>query len=224
MEEVSEFDFHELLYRLRKRWVMILVITLISTVGTWVISSYFITPVYEAEIGIIIGKVDNSTETTSSDITMYQNLTETYKAIALTNKVASDAALSLNDVDSEELLNKSNVTTQSGTMIMNIAVRDQDPNQAKRVVDAYSRSFVDRANELLPDGEVTIIDASMVPTMAISPNVKMNVAIGFVLGLMASMGIAILLEQFNRTIVSAEDIEMILHTPLIGMIPEMEEK
>lgn len=223
MEDMSELDLNELFQRLGKRLGMIVVITLLSTVLAFVVSNYLLSPKYEAEIGIIIGKEDTSKETTSSDVTMYQSLMETYRSIAITNRVAEDAAVKLRGIEAEDLLRNTTVTTESGTMIMNIAVRDGDPELAHRAVEAYGASFIKRAGELMPSGEVTIMDSSKVPTRPVSPNVKLNVAIGFMVGLMGSVGLALLLEHFKNTIVSIEDVERNLGINVIGVIPEMEE-
>lgn len=223
MEEMSELDLSELFVRLRKRLGMIVVITVLSAVLAFVVSNYLLSPVYEAKIGIIIGKEDTSKETTSSDITMYQSLMETYRSIAMTNRVAEDAVRGLAGVEADDLLRNTTVVTKSGTMIMDIAVRDGDPLLAHRAVEAYGASFIKRAGELMPSGEVTIMDSSKVPEKPVSPNVKLNVAIGFMVGLMGSVGLALLLEHFKNTLVTIEDVERNLGFAVIGVIPEMEE-
>lgn len=220
---MSELDLHELFHRLRKRLGMIVVITLLSTIIAGVVSVYFISPLYEAKIGIIIGKEDTSKETTSSDITMYQSLMETYKSIAMTNNVAVKASSNLKTAKPEELLDRTTVTTETGTMIMNIAVRSEDARSAYLEVGAYGEAFIERAKELMPDGEVTIMDSSDMPTMPVSPNVRLNIVVGFAIGLMGSVGLALLFEHLNNTIVSLDDVERTLGLAVIGVIPERED-
>lgn len=223
LEDMSELDLNELFHRLKKRLGMIIFITLLIAGAAFVVSYFVISPKYEAKISIIIGKEDTSKETTSSDVTMYQSLMETYRSIALTNRVAENAAGELRGIDAEDLLRNTTVTTESGTMIMSIAVRDVDPALANRAVEAYGASFIERAGELMPSGEVTIMDSSKVPTSPVSPNVKLNVAIGFMVGLMGSVGLALLLEHFKNTLVTIEDVERNLGITVIGIIPEREE-
>ncbi|KAF0091911.1 MAG: capsular polysaccharide biosynthesis protein [Fusobacteria bacterium] len=220
---MSELDLNELFHRLKKRLGMIIFITLLIAGAAFVVSYFVISPKYEAKISIIIGKEDTSKETTSSDVTMYQSLMQTYRSIAMTNMVAENAASKLKSIETEDLLKNTTVTTESGTMIMSIAVRDGNPELAHRAVEAYGASFIDRAGELMPSGEVTIMDSSKVPTEAVSPNVKLNVAIGFMVGLMGSVGLALLLEHFKNTLVTIEDVERNLGITVIGIIPEREE-
>lgn len=220
---MSELDLNELFHRLRKRLGMIILITLLCAVLAFVVSSYLISPKYEAAIGIIIGKEDTSKETTSSDVSMYQSLMQTYKSIAMTNSVAEKAASKIKSIEAEDLSKKTTVTIQSGTMIMNIAVRDGDPELAYMAVEAYGASFIEKARELMPGGEVTIMDSSKVPVNPVSPNIKLNVVIGFMVGLMGSVGLALLLEHFKNTLVTIEDVERNLAITVIGIIPEREE-
>lgn len=220
---MSELDLNELFHRLKKRLGMIIFITLLIAGAAFVVSAFVISPKYEANISIIIGKEDTSKETTSSDVTMYQSLMQTYRSIAMTNSVAEKASSKVKSIEAEDLLRNTSVTTQSGTMIMNIAVRDGDPELAHRAVEAYGASFIEKARELMPGGEVTIMDSSKVPTEAVSPNVRLNVGIGFMVGLMGSMGLALLLEHFKNTLVTIEDVERNLSITVIGIIPEREE-
>ena len=108
--------------------------------------------------------------------------------------------------------------------VINLGVQNTDPQKAYKYVEAYAEAFVERAKELIPEDDTRIMDGSQVPTSPISPNIKLNVAIAFVVGLMASVGLALLLEYLNNTIVSKEDVERNLGLPVIGIIPDSEEE
>ena len=83
---------------------------------------------------------------------------------------------------------------------------------------------MERVKERIAEDDTRGMDGSQVPTSPISPNIKLNVAIAFVVGLMASVGLALLLEYLNNTIVSKEDVERNLGLPVIGIIPDSEEE
>ncbi len=57
----------------------------------------------------------------------------------------------------------------------------------------------------------------------IKPNKMLNVAIAFVVGLMASVGLAFLLEYLDNTFKKEEDIEKFLGLPVLGVISHIEE-
>jgi len=54
----------------------------------------------------------------------------------------------------------------------------------------------------------------------VKPDAKMNIAIAFLLGLMASVALALLLEFLDNTIKTTDDIARHLELPVMGMIPD----
>lgn len=58
------------------------------------------------------------------------------------------------------------------------------------------------------------------PENPVSPNKKLNIAIGFLLGLMVSIGLAFLLEFVDNTFKTKEQVEQILGLPVVGAIPD----
>jgi capsular polysaccharide biosynthesis protein len=58
----------------------------------------------------------------------------------------------------------------------------------------------------------------------IKPQPVMNVAIAIVVGLMASVGLAFLLEYFDSTVKNEQDIEKILGLPILGVIAQIDDK
>ncbi|MGI6453716.1 MAG: GumC family protein [Syntrophomonadaceae bacterium] len=71
----------------------------------------------------------------------------------------------------------------------------------------------------LGDTSVLVVSEASIPTSPIKPNKRLNVAIAFVLGLMAFTLIAFVLEFLDNTIKTPEDIERELELPVLGVIP-----
>src|SRR4029077_8044043 len=68
---------------------------------------------------------------------------------------------------------------------------------------------------------VRLIEPAEVPAYPISPNRPMYILFGFVGSLMASVGLAFLVERLNRNIKSVDDVRRYAQLPAIGVIPEI---
>lgn len=76
-EQVIRLD--ELFEALKKRWLMIVTITLIATIISAALSFFVIKPKYEATTKVFIGKDEGDNQAyNQNDVLMYQKLMKTY--------------------------------------------------------------------------------------------------------------------------------------------------
>ena len=80
--------------------------------------------------------------------------------------------------------------------------------------------FIVLAEELVPNGNVRIIERVQFPKNPVAPNKMMNIAIGFLLGLMTSIGLVFLIEYLDNTFKNKDELERQLDIPVIGIILE----
>ena len=224
MEE-QVISIEEIFEALKKRWKMIVLITLLATVISGVLSFFVIKPVYEASTKVFIGKEENSQEGyNSSDIQMYQKLLKTY-AEAIKTRDLIDAAIktSKQDLTVGQVSSGLTVVPVADTQILQIKYQSLDPKQAEVMLKAISNEFIKISKELVPNGNVRVIEAVELPENPISPNKKMNIAIAFLLGLMVSVGLVFLLEYLDNTYKTKEQLENELELPVLGTIPAIDE-
>jgi succinoglycan biosynthesis transport protein ExoP len=93
-----------------------------------------------------------------------------------------------------------------------------------QLADTNGQALLDRAESLrilaaLQDGDVQVITPASVPTAPSSPKVLRNTGIGLVLGLLAGIMAAFLLQRLDRRIRSLEDLEHAYQLPLLGTVP-----
>ena len=208
---------------LTKRWKMILSITLAATLISAVVSFFLIAPKYEAGTKLFIGKENTQTQDQSynnNDVQMYQKLLKTYAEVIQTKDLVGQAVNS-NDLDlkEEDVLKSLTVTPRADTQILEISYINVDPVIAQEVVESVTKNFINYSTELIPNGNVKIIESVRVPEKPVSPNKKMNIVIAFLLGLMVSVGLSFLIEFMDNTFKTKEHIENILDLPAIGVIP-----
>lgn len=224
MEE-QVISIEEIFEALKKRWKMIALITILATVISGVLSFFVIDPVYEASTKVFIGKEENSEESySSSDIQMYQKLLKTYaEAIKTRDLIDASIKASKYDLTVGQVSSGLTVVPVADTQILQIKYQSKDPKEAEVILKSISNEFIKISKELVPNGNVRVIEAVEMPERPISPNKKMNIAIAFLLGLMVSVGLVFLLEYMDNTYKTKEQLEKELEIPVLGIIPTIDE-
>ena len=226
MNEMEEqvISISEIFEALRKRWVLIVSITLIATIISGILSFFVISPVYETSTKVFIGKEESNTEGyNSNDIAMYQKLLKTYAEAVKTNEVVKNAiAKSKADISVGAVKGALTVSPISDTQILQIKYQNGDPELAETILSNITDEFIILAKELVPNGNVRVLEEVELPKNPISPNKVMNIAIAFLLGMMVSVGLVFLLEYLDNTYKNKEMLEKELDIPVIGIIPEFE--
>ncbi len=69
-----------------------------------------------------------------------------------------------------------------------------------------------------------VLNKAVVPTYPYKPNKRLIVLIGLFIGLLLGLGVAFLIEHFDNTFKSSEEVESKLGVPVIGMLPDILEK
>ena len=224
MEE-QEIDLLQMLSSLKKRWKLILIITLMTTIAAALISIFLINPTYEASTKIFIGKEDAKDQNyNQNDVNMFQRLMKTYSATITTKDLVGRALKESNiDLDTAMVLKTLTVETVPDTQILKIKYEGRDPIEAKKIIENVTKEFITISKELVPNGNIKIIEAVEVPSAAASPNIPKNVVIAFALGLIIGIGTSITLELMDNTFKSRDQLEKEFDIPVIGVIPRMEE-
>ncbi|MDJ0376944.1 polysaccharide biosynthesis tyrosine autokinase [Cryobacterium sp. PH31-L1] len=212
---------------LRKSWVLIVLSMLVAVAAA---SAYSIlqTPQYGAT-----SKVFVSTQSSGStaDLAQGNNFSvarvKTYSALVTTPIVLLPVIASLDlGITSDELAKKVAASAQLDTSIIEITVTDTDPVRAADSANAISASLElivqdietpDTADAVSPV-KLTRAQEATVPTVPVSPNVPLNIALGVLVGLALGVGIAVLRETLETRIRNTRDVEQLTDLPILGGI------
>ncbi len=226
MEE-NTISLQEIAYALKKRWKLIVLITIAATLVSAILSFFVIKPKYEATTKLFIGKQETSQNTANydnNDIMMYQKLMKTYAQLVntsdLVTKAVKSADLDYNQKDVKGILNNLNANPSADTQILDLSYKGGNPKDVLKLTEAITNEFIAESKELIPNGNVQVIQKPQLPENPVSPNKTLNILIAFILGLMVGVGVVLLLEYLDNTFKSREDLEKTLDLPIIGTIPD----
>ena len=237
MEDIIKFE--DIIKALKNGWKMIVTITIICTLSAALISYFLIKPKYETTVKVFIGKKttvehskyqnnnNNNVGYDSSEVSMYQNLMQTYAQVITTKDSIGLALKSIGipttQATIDSILGGLSVSTSKDTQILDITYKSTNKNEMVPIVNSITNAFITQSKKLISNGNVQVIEAPQTPTLPISPNKKLNIIIGFIIGLILSVGIVFLLEYLDNSIKSADELERLLDIPVIGIIPEIKE-
>ena len=224
--EVRVISISEIFEVLKKRWLLLVSITLVATLISIILNLFVIKPVYETSTKVFIGKEENNLEGyNSNDIQMYQKLLQTYAETIKTNEVIKAAINNINADLTVKGIKESLVTTPvSDTQILQIKYKNKSPEIAKEVLENITNEFILLAKELVPNGNVRVIESVELPEEPVAPNKKINITIAFLLGLTVSGGLVFLIEYFDNTFKNKEELESELDIPVLGVIPSFDKE
>ncbi|MCM3763944.1 YveK family protein [Neobacillus niacini] len=226
MEET--ISLKELFETLKKRLLLIISITAIAGLVSGVVSYFFLTPIYQASTQILVNQAKNDQAFYSpSEVQTNLQLINTYNVIikspAILDKVADDLDLGVN---ARQLNEKINVGSEKDSQVVNISVQDPSPDTAALIANKTAEVFQKEITNIMNVDNVSILAKAEVAEnpSPIKPRPLMNVAIAIVVGLMAGVGIAFLLEYFDNTIKNEQDVEKELELPILGIIAQIDDQ
>ncbi|WP_050614493.1 YveK family protein [Bacillus testis] len=224
MEET--ISLQEIFQVLKKRAAMIIALSLIATLTVGIISFYFITPMYQASSQILVNKSESENSVYSSnEVATNVQLINTYNVIIKSPTVLQAVIRELNlDLTVEQLNEKITVSNADDSQVMNIVVMDESIRKAANIANKTAQVFKEKIGDIMNVNNVTILSKAEVKgnEAPVSPNKLLNIAIALVVGCMAGVGLAFLLEYLDNTFKTEKDIEMHLELPILGVIPTFE--
>ena len=212
---------------IRKRIIFIIIFTIISIGVSLGITVYVLTPIYQAQTQILVNQNSNSVEANTWQATEVDlRLINTYNEIITSPVILTPVIEKLElDTTPEQLMGRITVSSKSNSQVVNISVIATDPLRAVEIANTVVEVFKEQVPKLMSVDNITILSVAKLSDKPrpLKPNRELNITIGAVIGLMLGVVLAMLLELLNTTIKSEDDIETVLHLPVmgvVGLIPE----
>ncbi len=108
------------------------------------------------------------------------------------------------------------------TQIIEIKYKTSSPEEAVKLVSAIKDEFVKLSTELVPNGNVQVLEEPRFPLRAVSPNKSMGLIIAIVLGVFIGIGVIFLIEFMDNTYKNKDRLEEELNIPVLGIIPKID--
>lgn len=117
-----------------------------------------------------------------------------------------------------EVLDESSASAEFRNLNVEVKTRQSLLDQ---ILKAQSETEVTARLQGTRESNIRIVDRALVPGGPASPNLKQDLSSGVLLGLLAGLGIVLLLEYLDRTVKTAEQVERLLKLPTLAVIPDV---
>lgn len=225
-DEVAAVEANQYARILWAHWKAVGIATLVGLVVA--IAAILVTPkVYSANASGIL-QVSQAASSGSPVVgdQLAQNRAKTYVTTAESRTVAQYVKdrLALHD-SLEELVSRVTVTNPTDSTVIKVTAKAGTPTGARDLAEAWLDGIgVDIQNlQNAATGTVDVKlypnESAVLPTAPTSPNRKMYLALGLLVGAAVSVGYAFVWARLDRRIRSAETIEQDFELPVVGQIP-----
>lgn len=224
-----ELDLKDIFKILRKRMWLTIAVVFIASAGAGLFSKFYIDPVYEASTKLIVNQSQDAQLVPSLDLNQVNlnlRLIDTYKEIIRTPAIMNVVAERHPEfgLSAGQLIRKVQVSSVNNTQVMTLIVEDGSYRKAAEIVNTISLVFKEEIPTIMNVDNVSILnEADLEATPAsVRPNVSLNVAVAFVVSLMAVIGWAFLMEYLDDTVKSENDIASFLELPTLTVVAKTE--
>ncbi|WP_062109511.1 YveK family protein [Bacillus niameyensis] len=209
----KEINLKELYRVIKKRYWIVLVITVLATIAGWYYSNLNkAEPLYESSTNIIIG----------ADSEYRKTLQVIIKDTIVLETVISNLGL---DKSSKSLASQINVESIDSSQVVKISVTDTNPERAAEIANMAAKVFKDEIPNILGFEEVQILSEARVnPTPINDSNPNKIIIAAFVFGIIVGIGLIFLIDSLDDSIKSERDIEMVLGIQVLGSISKINNK
>jgi capsular polysaccharide biosynthesis protein len=123
-----------------------------------------------------------------------------------------------------DVLNKQiEVVMDSDSPIMKITATDSNPEVAAKIANATGTFFLQQVGNVFGYYDSKIL-ADAKPGKPIAVKSGINIGLGFAIGAVLSIGVALLLESLDDTVKSARRVEKLVSLPVLGSVSIMNKK
>jgi succinoglycan biosynthesis transport protein ExoP len=110
----------------------------------------------------------------------------------------------------------------SNIELLSLSVTNASPRLAARIANAVPAALATVVKQGGPSPDIlTTVEKASPPSSPSSPNVKLALALGLIIGLIVNSGIVLLAAAFADRVGGPEDVERIAGHPVIAMIPNL---
>ena len=217
-----EIDVLALLQKLWTKKVFILFTAFYVAAFSFLVTYFFIQPTYTSTTRIyVVNQATDNNNLSAQDLQAGTYLVNDYKEIITSNDVLSevikDEKLNLSEAELSKMVS---VNIPTDTRLISISVNAKTGQDAQILANKVREVASKKIKKVTKVEDVTTLGEAKLPESPSSPNIKLNVLLGAVLGAFLAVVGVLVREILDDRVRRPEDVEDALGMTLLGIIPD----
>lgn len=225
MEE-DVIDLKDIYFLLRQKVWKLVATFVLGAVVAGLITTFLITPKYEATSSLYVVSASNDSVVNLSDLQIGTSLTKDYEALLLgrpmMESVIQNLELEDDGISVGTLKSMITISNPEDTRILRITVESASPQQAMEIANEMAKLGMTWLPEVMDSDAPNLAEEAIVPVEPSSPSLPLNIAIGAIVFVVIYAGFVIVRFMMNDTIRSSEEFERYFDLVPLAVVPEVE--
>lgn len=180
-----------------RHYIGAFILTIIVCLILGLVANMVIPPKYKATASLLANLGSSQESSTYTEFLASEMLTKTYEEAIRSRSVAHEVKSRITSPYSAfELLNKIEVRTDPGTLVIKLYAIDKDPKAAVVIANAFVDSFISKSKLIVQNANVSVLDYADLEAASVpdSPKKLLNLALAFFIGIFSALSICLVLE------------------------------
>lgn len=221
-EDEEELDLMDLVFTLLRRWrLMVLIGVPVFALGAFF--AFTRPTVYKAEMTMMVSSGRNfaASSLDGGELSVNQKLATTYAEIAKNRSILNNVIKKYDlDTTLKALQNQVTIEPVEDTELLQLTYKNGDPALAAAVVNEIGNEFINKVREVMNFQNIKVVEPAEIPREALPKKRGLILAISLVLSVMMGAMAAFVVEFFFCKLRKPRDIEKILGSSMLGMVPD----
>ena len=216
---------------IKSKLLFLLLFTIVGTTAVGLYTVFIISPIYSVSSKLIMKNTSSQTNGQNNDaqtieaINLFQRQAKTYLEIANLPPVKDDTNKALGLSPDEIAKIKSvKLTNDSGSQLVTITVRGLDRNLAERYIKEYVSQYKKFTADRLGRDNLSVVTEALGSDSPVYPVLWKNLLVSILVFSFVGFNVIFIKYLLSDSIDSYEDLEELVGTPVLGMIPTIERK
>lgn len=219
---MEELDLKEIFWIIWNKKKTVFAVTALLVLLAAIYSFILQTPKYKSTTTVVLtmSEGEDATTVTTNDVTLNQKLLGTYVDIVKRDMVIDKVIdnLQIANLTAAELKAATTVSTKTDTYVIDITVSNENAEYAARIANEIGKVFSEEISEMYKMNNVYILDSAKVNSTPYNVKPAKYIGIAFIAGIFISCALIVVMNLFDTTVKSADEIEKALKVPVIAQL------